>query len=341
MLLTCKTVCNFTSSDVLLLLAKDLPKMGAVLKTTRNMKMSEFLVNFKRLLLLILLSLAQAGKKTSADETAVAVSRKGITQKFEFVNLKQHKFSFLNITALAKRVVKDSLSCVFSCLDNLACFSFNVAAFPDNARKLTCEILSSDKYNNSANFLPSKTLHHFSIVSPCSNLPCKDNGKCITLYETNSYVCVCKKGFTGKHCEIDTCPAAAGFVVHGKSCYYVAGTSNASTWNNSRRFCQDLRADLAVIESKDENQFVYDLLKNTSDNHHGWIGLYRKDDNKFYWVDGRPQKDQKYHNWATGEPSHHRQGEKCVLLHTGKKKGTWNDNWCSVANYVAVCQRPI
>ena len=102
-----------------------------------------------------------------------------------------------------------------------------------------------------------------------------------------------------------------------------------------------MRADLAVIESKDENQFVYDLLKNTSDNHHGWIGLYRKDDNKFYWVDGRPQKDQKYHNWATGEPSHHRQGEKCVLLHTGNKKGTWNDNWCSVANYVAVCQRPI
>ena len=94
----------------------------------------------------------------------MAVSRKGITQRFEFVNFKEHKFSFLNITALAKRVVKDSLSCAFSCLDNLACFSFNVAAFPDNARKLTCEILSSDKYNNSENFLPSKTLHHFSIV---------------------------------------------------------------------------------------------------------------------------------------------------------------------------------
>ena len=94
----------------------------------------------------------------------MAVSRKGITQRFEFVNFQEHKFSFLNITALAKRVVKDSLSCAFSCLDNLACFSFNVAAFPDNARKLTCELLLSDKYNNSENFLPSETLHHFSIV---------------------------------------------------------------------------------------------------------------------------------------------------------------------------------
>ena len=62
MLLTCKNVCNFISSDVLLLLAKDLPRLGAVLKTTRNMKMFEFLVNFKRLLLLILLSLAHTCK---------------------------------------------------------------------------------------------------------------------------------------------------------------------------------------------------------------------------------------------------------------------------------------
>ena len=98
------------------------------------------------------------------DETAPAVSRKAIPQKFEFVNFKEDKFSFLNITALVKRIVEDSLSCTFSCLDNLACFSFNVAAFPDKAGKFTCEILSSDKYNNSEGFLPSKTFHHFSIV---------------------------------------------------------------------------------------------------------------------------------------------------------------------------------
>ncbi|XP_044181114.1 protein jagged-1-like [Acropora millepora] len=72
----------------------------------------------------------------------------------------------------------------------------------DAAGKFTCEILSSDKYNNSIGFLPSKSFHHLSIVSPCSSFPCKDNGKCVTLYETNSYVCVCNKGFTGKHCEI-------------------------------------------------------------------------------------------------------------------------------------------
>ena len=40
----------------------------------------------------------------------------------------------------------------------------------------------------------------FLLQSPCSNLPCKNN-KCISLYEKNSYVCACKKIFTGKHCE--------------------------------------------------------------------------------------------------------------------------------------------
>ena len=39
------------------------------------------------------------------------------------------------------------------------------------------------------------------LQSPCINLPCKNNGKCISLIETNSYVCACEKIFTGKHCE--------------------------------------------------------------------------------------------------------------------------------------------
>ena len=95
--------------------------------------------------------------ETSEHETAVAISFQGMSQRFEFVNFKEYKFFFfLKITALVKRVVKDSLSCAFSCLDNLACFSFKVARFPDKAGKCTCEILSSDKYNNSENFLPSQ-----------------------------------------------------------------------------------------------------------------------------------------------------------------------------------------
>ena len=42
----------------------------------------------------------------------------------------------------------------------------------------------------------------FVLLSPCSSLPCKENGKCVTHYETKGYVCVCKKEFTGKHCKL-------------------------------------------------------------------------------------------------------------------------------------------
>ena len=100
----------------------------------------------------------------SADETAVMISREVNTRESGFAYFIEEKFSHLNIAALVKRVVENSLSCALSCLNNLACFSFNFAAFPDNAGKFTCEILSSDKFNNSESFLPSKTFHHFSIV---------------------------------------------------------------------------------------------------------------------------------------------------------------------------------
>ena len=100
----------------------------------------------------------------SADETTVMISREVNTQESGFAYFIGEKFSHLNITTLVKRTAENSLSCAFFCLNNLACFSFNFAAFPDKAGKFTCELLSSDKYNNSEGFLPSKTFHHFSIV---------------------------------------------------------------------------------------------------------------------------------------------------------------------------------
>ncbi|XP_067047235.1 C-type lectin domain family 4 member E-like [Acropora muricata] len=274
---------------------------------------------------------------SKADHATVMISRGGNIRESGFAYFIEEKFSHLNIAPAVKRVAENSLSCAFSCLRNLACFSFNFAAFPDQAGKFTCEILSSDKYNNSEKFLPSKTFHHFSVVSPCSNLPCRNKGKCVTLYETNSYVCACKKIFTGKHCENYTCPP--GFVIHGESCYYVASPSFASTWDNSRRHCQNLGADLAVIKSEDENQFFYHLLRNTSDGlRDGWIGLYRKADNKFYWLDDRPAEGN-YQRWGKGEPSGG--GENCVHLRGGDSGGTWNDLSCLTTYPVAICQWPI
>ena len=40
-----------------------------------------------------------------------------------------------------------------------------------------------------------------SLQSPCSPVVCGNNRKCVALYKENSYVCLCKEGFTGSNCE--------------------------------------------------------------------------------------------------------------------------------------------
>ena len=128
-------------------------------------------------------------------------------------------------------------------------------------------------------------------------------------------------------------------MIHGESCYYVASPSSASTWNNSRRLCQNLGADLAVIKSEDENQFASHLLRSTSGGSQGWIGLYRKADIKFYWLDDRPAEGN-YQKWNDGEPNGG-SSEGCAHLIGGDSNGTWNDLSC-LNNYpVAICQLPI
>ena len=129
-------------------------------------------------------------------------------------------------------------------------------------------------------------------------------------------------------------------MVHGESFYYADSTSSASTWHNSRRFCQGLGADLVVIKSEDENRFVYDLLSNTSSTRSGWIGLYRKAHKKFYWLDDRPEEGN-YQKWNDGEPSGDK--EDCVELlgsNVITGKGKWNDIPCSNTGLVSICQRP-
>ena len=75
----------------------------------------------------------------------------------------QNDFSYLSINPIGTSLVVQSIQCALTCLQHLSCFSFNLAAFPDDNGKLLCEHLSSDKYNNSEKFVASNTYHHFSI----------------------------------------------------------------------------------------------------------------------------------------------------------------------------------
>ena len=80
-----------------------------------------------------------------------------------YVNFGIDEFYYLNITSLSTALIEDESECGFACLEIPSCLSYNVAAFPDINGKLLCELLPSDKYNNSDKFVPSKVFHHLSI----------------------------------------------------------------------------------------------------------------------------------------------------------------------------------
>ena len=142
------------------------------------------------------------------------------------------------------------------------------------------------------------------------------------------------------------CPG--GWVRHTTLCFHVIDSPTLK-WDVARTTCQNLAADLAIITSAAENNFIVDLIKKqqTVTNGGAWLGLYRKADNNFYWVDDTPLGGQ-YSAWASGEPNSH--DEKCVHVYgKGPKEGKWNDDSCSLAaedaNFnsapVVLCQKAV
>ena len=97
----------------------------------------------------------KAGKVFSRGETHTGV---------RYANFKEDKFSYLNITILGYSHVDRTPQCSLACLETATCFSYNLAAKPDINGKLLCELLPSDKYNNSDKFVSNEFFHHFSIA---------------------------------------------------------------------------------------------------------------------------------------------------------------------------------
>ena len=87
----------------------------------------------------------------------------GSINNFVYVNFMISEFSYLNITSIGRNLIEEENDCGYTCLEDSSCFSYNVAAFPDVNGKLLCELLPSDKYNNSDKFNASEEFHHFYI----------------------------------------------------------------------------------------------------------------------------------------------------------------------------------
>ena len=119
----------------------------------------------------------------------------------------------------------------------------------------------------------------------------------------------------------------------------MANTSTSS-WGAARNVCQNLGADLVVIKSEEESQFVNNVMKKNNIDRL-WIGMERKThDNKFYWIDGSPayRSNFTYTNWNKNEPNNQGNQENCGEVLTSIKK--WNDVSCSSTTHFVLCQKP-
>lgn len=104
-----------------------------------------------------------AGSSNPSSSAPSSFKRDQI-DKSGYVNFVKHENSFLNVTAVMTSFVSKSGECGFVCSKHSKGFSFNFAVNPDENGKHVCEILSTDKYNDSAKFLTNKSgQSHYSI----------------------------------------------------------------------------------------------------------------------------------------------------------------------------------
>ncbi|RMX37681.1 hypothetical protein pdam_00004306, partial [Pocillopora damicornis] len=102
-------------------------------------------------------------RRELAAEMKLHSTRHVMDARVSHVNFEPKEFAYLNITRISSQLVRKDIECGFACLEITSCFSYNLAAFPDANGKLSCELLPSDKYNNSDKLIYSPIFNHFSI----------------------------------------------------------------------------------------------------------------------------------------------------------------------------------
>ncbi|XP_055765945.1 C-type lectin domain family 4 member M-like isoform X1 [Salvelinus fontinalis] len=126
-----------------------------------------------------------------------------------------------------------------------------------------------------------------------------------------------------------TCPE--GWQKFESSWYFLS--IETKTWKESREDCLERGADLVIINSREEQTFLFNLQMRA------WIGL---DDSvtegTWKWVDGTPLTTG---YWRAGQPDDSGQ-EDCAEIYYGQDDPvqTWNDDKCGT-NHNWICEKVV
>ncbi|KAJ8271186.1 hypothetical protein COCON_G00100450 [Conger conger] len=127
------------------------------------------------------------------------------------------------------------------------------------------------------------------------------------------------------------CPV--GWTQFNSSLYFKS--KQKRNWIESRQYCLDKGADLVIINSYKEQEFLNGLMKTL----HFWIGLSDRDkESSWTWVDGTPLTSG---SWKSGEPNDADKTEDCATSEPESDiYSNWNDMPCS-SNKNWVCERSV
>ncbi|KAK2844974.1 hypothetical protein Q5P01_011633 [Channa striata] len=140
--------------------------------------------------------------------------------------------------------------------------------------------------------------------------------------------------FSVKHyCPEKVCkPCLDDWVLFQSSCYLFVDEeyySNWKTWQGGREDCRKKNADLVVIESLEEQEFISKHTKYYRDENHGyWIGLsYNFQMDTWMWVDNRNLTFMYWNKQNAGRTA------RCALsLSHWDPLGNWQKTGCDMKN---------
>ncbi|KAK7147271.1 hypothetical protein R3I94_009949 [Phoxinus phoxinus] len=132
--------------------------------------------------------------------------------------------------------------------------------------------------------------------------------------------------FTGNGVRCTSCPQ--NWIQNGSSCYYFHKGNTWNTWTESQKYCEKYEAQLAIIDSVGEQEFINQHTEFYYDAYHGyWIGLYKKMGLTWVWTNDA-QLERGF--WSDGPDERY---SYCVLSMPSKNPvRSWRSASCSMKN---------